>query len=278
MPRWFPPAAIAGIVLAVGIAIAVRPQSDVPMAWARFNTQDVHSLAFPDGTPDRLLFGHHGGVLESVDGGRPWHSLGAGADAMSMAPGSDGSIVIAGHLVFSASRDGGTSWAPIATDLPDLDIHGFTRDPGDPSRMWAYLASGGLWESVDDGAHFTRVRADNVVFPVATRRGNELRLLGVDQSGLAVSNDGGRRWATLSAPPITPVVALAATPDGAVIYVGGLDGLVRSGDGGQTWVWTGYRGSAFAVATTPDGRGVAVVNRATELFRSFDSGSTWPGS
>ncbi|HYN69126.1 MAG TPA: hypothetical protein VEX41_02825, partial [Candidatus Eisenbacteria bacterium] len=111
---------------------------------------------------------------------------------MAMRPAVDGSIVIAGHEVFTASRDGGQTWQPIAADLPSLDIHGFTRDPVDPDRMWAYLATGGLWESTDAGAHWTRVRDDNVLFPLAVHSDGGTRLLGVDANGLVASTDGGR--------------------------------------------------------------------------------------
>ena len=143
--------------------------------------------------------------------------------------------------------------------------------------MWAYLATGGLWESADFGAHWSEVRADNVLFPLAVRDGAVTRLLGVDATGLVTSSDGGRTWASLATPPTYPMTSLAATPDGRTLDAGTLDGLFRSDDAGQTWKATAYRGSAFAIATTPDGATVAVVNRETEFFRSPDRGSTWPG-
>jgi photosystem II stability/assembly factor-like uncharacterized protein len=278
LPRWLPIASLA-VVLAVIALVLVLPSRGPagPVAWSRLGTQDVHSLAFVGDDPEHLLFGHHGGIAETRDGGRTWSALPVRDDAMGMSAAGDGSIVIAGHLVFTASRDGGKTWAPIEADLPSLDIHGFARDPADSARMWAYLATGGLWESTDFGARWTRVREDNVVFPVAVREGSVTRLLGVDATGFVASEDGGRTWFTLGRPDTFPMTALAATPDGRVIYAGSPDALFRSGDGGRTWTETTYGGSAFAVATTADGKIVAVVSRETEFFRSTDSGTTWRG-
>lgn len=278
-PRWL--AGVVGFAVLAGvIAIAVflaAPRSTAQTAWARLGSADVHSLTFVDDDLDHLLFGHHGGLSESGDGGRTWRPLPTKADAMAMQPATDGSIVIAGHEVFTASRDGGQTWRPIAADLPSLDIHGFTRDPADPGRMWAYLATGGLWESTDAGAHWMRVRDDNVLFPLAVRGNGGTRLLGVDVNGLVASDDGGRTWAPVGTPPTYPMTALGATTDGSTLYAGSTDGLFRSDDGGRTWTRTSFSGSPFAIATSADGLTVAVVARTTEFFRSADGGRSWPG-
>lgn len=280
-PRLSKPMVALAAAAAVGLVVLAfliwRAPTSAPIAWAALGTQDAHSLAFVDDDPQRLLFGHHDGILESRDGGRTWSPLPLRDDAMSMAPASDGSIVVAGHDVFTASRDGGASWAPIPTDLPSLDIHGFTRDPVDPARMWASLAIGGLWRSSDFGATWIKVRSDNVVHPTAIGDGSGSRLLAVDANGLVASVDGGATWVTLGAPPTYPMTSLAATPDGRTIYAGALDGLFRSDDGGATWARTGFRGSAFAAATTSDGASIAVVTQQAELYRSLDHGATWPG-
>jgi photosystem II stability/assembly factor-like uncharacterized protein len=278
MPRWLPfvVAGIAVLAVVLFVMIQTRPRpAQVP--WAKLGTEDVHSLAFVDGDPQHLPFGHHGGVSQSLDGGRTWTALSVREDAMSMTPAADGSIVIAGHDVFSGSSDGGATWAPIAADLPDLDIHGFTRDPADPARMWAYLATGGLWESVNSGVNWEQVHTDNVVFPLAVSDGSVTTLLAVDATGLVASTDGGHTFTTRGEPPTYPMTGLAATMDGHTIYAGAPDGLFRSDDSGRTWTTTGYVGSAFAIATSPDGTTVAVVSRETEFFRSLDRAATWPG-
>ncbi len=270
---------VAGLAILAVLAYLVlgRGPATNPAHWARLAAQDVHSLAFVNDDTQHVLFGHHGGVLESLDGGRTWQALPVHDDAMGMRPAADGSIVIAGHEVLSGSRDGGRTWAPIVTDLPNLDIHGFARDPGDSSRMWANLATGGLWESVNFGANWTRVRDDNVLYLFAVNASGGTRLFGVDASGLSSSADGGRTWVFVGAPPAYPITSFTASADGKILYVGSLDGLYRSADDGRSWARTGYSGSAFALATSADGSIVALVSQGADFFRSPDSGGTWPG-
>lgn len=248
-----------------------------PVAWARLGTEDVHALAFVDGDPDRLLFGHHAGVLASTDGGRTWTTAPAAMDAMSVAP-SRGSIVIAGHEVFAVSEDDGRTWQDVPAELPSLDIHGFARDPADPDRMWAYPATGGLWLSADGGRRWEQVTAQNVLMPVAVRTSAGTELLGVTEQGVVRSRDDGRTWEPAGDPELYPIASLAATPDGAVLVAGGPGGLARSDDGGRTWQRLPWDEEALAVAVAEGGRTIAAVSVGTELFRSDDGGRSWPGA
>jgi len=267
----------AVVVVATALLVIMRPGSASAVPWSRLGTEDVHSLAFVGDDPNRLLFGHHGGILSSADGGQTWQPLGTRSDAMSLGPAADGSIVIAGHNVFSESHDGGRTWQDIAAVLPSLDIHGFARDPGNPARMWAYLAIGGLWESLDGGREWERVQQENILFPVAVTSPSGTRLFGVTVAGLARSDDGGRTWLQVATPELRPIASLAATADGSVILAGGPDGLARSDDGGASWSSLPFEGQPFAIAVAAGGRTIGVVTRSTEFFRSDDGGRTWPG-
>ncbi len=63
---------IVGIAAIAAVTFALRPSGPGAAAQAigRTGTADVHSLRFA-GSPEHLLFGHHHGVLESLDGGAP---------------------------------------------------------------------------------------------------------------------------------------------------------------------------------------------------------------
>lgn len=274
--------AALGLAAAGLVAVAVlRPSAAVPSGspWARLGTQDVHTLRFPGPGTETLLFGHHDGVLRSEDSGRSWAPLGFGEDAMGMATGSDGTIIVAGHLVFQESRDGGASWTAIDADLPSLDIHAFARSGRDPDRMWAYLAGGGVYESTDGGVTWSMAYEGDVIHLTALRADGVDVLLGVSPfEGLVRSMDGGRTWRGSGAPPASPVTSLAATTDGRIVILGGPDGLHRSDDGGASWRQILKAPTILAAAISDDGLTIAVVDEGTILYRSSDGGATWPGS
>jgi len=79
---WFP--VVAAVLLAVaGIAfVEWRNLREGPTPWSRLGTRDVHALAFVAKDLERLLFGHHGGLRATDDGGRTWRDLSAGSDAI----------------------------------------------------------------------------------------------------------------------------------------------------------------------------------------------------
>jgi photosystem II stability/assembly factor-like uncharacterized protein len=197
---------------------------------------------------------------------------------MSLDVGDGTTMYIAGHEVFQVSRDVGQTWSTVNADLPNLDIHGFARDPANPDRMWAYLAMGGVYESTDGGERWRLVFDGHVPFLAAVTADGATALLGLDPfTGLVKSTDGGTTWGAVSTPPTTPVVSIAATPDGRVVLLGGGDGLYRSDNGGSAWTRVLPVELPLAVAVTLDGRVIATVTRTKDFYRSDDGGATWPG-
>jgi photosystem II stability/assembly factor-like uncharacterized protein len=109
------------------------------------------------------------------------------------------------------------------------------------------------------------------------------RLLRATPDAVYQSSDEGRSWRPLPSSPMGEgrITSLATSPAGkGVIYIAGSDfGVLRSGDGGQSWE---ARNVGFpsrdvvalaAHATQPDT--VYAVVREQGVYRSQDSGKTW---
>ena len=277
--RWLPP--IAGLVaiglLAIAGYVALAGPGSAPggaTPWTTFGTRDVHSLAFVPGDNNHLFFGHHTGLLESRDGGRTWRPTGlSGADAMNVRPATGNVLQVAGHNIYLESTDGGKHWTSVPNDLPGLDLHAFTLDPADLNHAWAWSVGNGLFESIDQGRHWTPRQSGDWPVLAAVDVNGKAAVIGVSGRGLGLSRDGGQTWTSL-ADPGAQVASLAASADGNVLYAGTTAGLKRSDNAGLTWKATGFSGLALTVAMAASNT-VALVDDGTRFFRSDDGGATF---
>ncbi len=273
--------AAAAAVAVIGLAIVLnggRAAVGDATPWSTLGTGDVHALTFDPADPQHLFFGHHGGLLETNDGGRSWQGTALqGADAMNVTPPTGGFFQIAGHNVYMETNDGGQSWQNVPNDLPGLDLHAFVGDPNDASRAWAFSAGFGLFETSDKGRTWGLRQPGSWGALASFVEGGKTILVGAGSNGLARSDDGGGTWTDLRQPN-GQLASLAASADGAVLYAGTTKGVSRSTDRGQTWTQTGLETVAVTVAIDrQDSNVVAVVDDQTRFFRSADGGTTWPG-
>lgn len=270
--------AIAVIALAIVLNSGGRPAVGEATAWSTLGTQDVHSLAFDPADPQHLYFGHHGGLLETTDGGRSWQGTSLrDTDAMNVVPPAGDFFQIAGHNIYMETVDRGLTWQNVPNDLPGLDLHAFVADPADASHAWAFAVGNGLFETTDKGRTWElRQPGDWGALTAFVENGTTV-LLAVGSTGLSESADGGRTWTALGQ-PTGQVASLAASADGAVLYAGTTTGVSRSTDRGRTWTATALTTIGVTVAVHPsDPNLVAIVDDQTRFFRSTDGGATWPG-
>jgi photosystem II stability/assembly factor-like uncharacterized protein len=280
---------IAAGLLAIAIVVAFGPGGltrSQPISI--LSTSDFHALAFSPSDPSVVYFGHHNGLLRSMDGGRRWDPIveEAEIDAMGLAfpPDGSGRIMLAGHNGLQTSTDGGQTWTTVSNDLPSQDIHGFAMNPDEPNRLHAFVLARGLFTSADGGESWLRLAGDQPfdLLALASAGGNPERLyLSTALMGLFRSIDGGTTWRSVpSGPGSGPVFALAVDPQSRAAYAGAADGLYRSADGGDTWKKLSYPGkNARSVAVSPSHPGtiiaLSVEERRGLVYRSEDGGATW---
>ena len=275
----------AVVVLAVGAWLQFGRAGDAgSQALFRFQTPDVHSLAFDLTDPATLYFGSHSGLLVSHDAGLHWQAgTLTGVDAMQQAIGlgSQERRYIAGHGAFYVSTDGGQTWQSQPNNLPSLDLHTFAGSPTDPNRLYAIPAGLGLWRSTDGGATWSEgtmpdgANTQPLALAVAPNEPNTLYLARNGQ--LATSTDAGRSWQSMPGPRgIISALTLAADAH-ETLYAGTLGGAYRRGANGA---WERLpltaSGAIAALAASPaQPERLAAVDVNGRFYRSDDAGATW---
>jgi len=286
--RWL---IVAGVALVVIIGLWFvfsnrQPDNPQTRPISKLSTADFHSLAFSLTEPDTVFFGHHGGLLMSLNGGKDWESTTVNnADAMALAfPSSDPQIMyVAGHDVFFKSTNAGQTWESVGTNLPGTDIHGFAVNPANASQVYAHVVGFGIFGSQDGGSTWTLLSdsAPPSTFNLAVGEDSETLYAAAGEAGLWKSQDGGLTWKAIQNIPDRGVVAMAYVPVNEHFYVstlGDLAGLYVSDDNSQSWKPMGLNGTLLAVAVSPlDPDHIIVVNDQGEVFASRDGGISWSG-
>lgn len=277
---------LAGVTAALGMrdqwSALVGANSTVPVAIATLTTSDFHSLAFDPRDPDIVYFGHHQGVLKSVDGGKTWKPILQQGDAMSLVA-FENALIMAGHQVFMRSDSAGALWNFIGTDLPDEDIHGFAVSPSNSKTFFAFIVSYGLWRSDDTGATWKLVSkelADTVMSLAVVPGTPETLYAGTMDKGLLKSVDGGQTWKPVNTLSMKMALGLAQDPrDARIVYAGTEGGLYRSNVDGTAWTRVGLAGKDIGVVgiSRANPERILVVDAQGRVYRSDNGGATWSG-
>ena len=275
----------------------------------------VTALAIAPGDPQTIVAATIGrGINRSSDGGATWQievggTANVATNAVRFAPGS-GSRVRVGAMSFGVldSTDGGASFSPANAGLHELTVRSIAPNPLDPEEIafsFESINSGGVYASVDHGAHWVLQDLPSARYSrVAFSPTGVLHAIfagptsSTQQEGLYRRNGDGS-WSNLG-PSMGPyfesrlgaVLFSATDPD--LILLGGRDNGVagaagsiwRSTDAGATWAKV-HAGIDFDTVTdferVAGGDGNTLVAshdgqtppQVGGVLRSTDGGTTW---
>jgi photosystem II stability/assembly factor-like uncharacterized protein len=196
----------------------------------------------------------------------------------------------------SKSTDGGKSWSPAGTGLPETCVIGVSLaiDPQDTSTLYAALLGcggrrGGIWKSSDGGANWAQLAAPpsgGGFHAVAVDPQDRSTLYAWNGKGLFKSADGGASWNEAHAGGVTTLIIDPQSSATLYLITGALlpttlnafnDELLKSTDGGASW-FSSDTGLAAIRALAIDPRNTSTLYAGTTgsgVFRSADGGATW---
>jgi hypothetical protein len=192
-----------------------------------------------------------------------------------------------------ASRDGGGSWTPLATNAASAVItnrpSSIAFDPSDSMRFWesGLYNGGGVYVTTDDGAQFTQVGTvspGDLVSVDFTDPNRQTMLAGGHEmlNTLYRSTNGGSTWTNIGSNlPAGTNCTYPLVVDsqnflvGCSGYGGGASGVYRSTDGGQVWAVATTSGGESHPLSASDGSIYWVSPNGNGLARSTDHGMTW---
>ncbi len=184
------------------------------------------------------------GILRSEDGGRTWAGANAGlldltALTIVASPrfASDRLGFVGTASGLYRTRNGARSWREVETGLTEPGVQCVAISPtfAEDRLVLAGTEADGLLRSADAGATWHRPPSlvDEGVTAVA-----KPTIAAAIESGIAVSDDGGRTWRRSAGAPPGMVLSLIFVPAGeGEVLLAGLhrQGIARSADDGETW-------------------------------------------
>lgn len=209
------------------------------------------------------------------------------------------------------STDGGETWRRASTGLTcaglSQGVSSLVIDPSSPSILYA-IAVDGIYKSIDGGAAWAKILAEGMGGSVVDETGemagsvsgslvvaptSPSTLYAWTAAGLFRSDNGGTDWQHLGGASLLGVepefadyigdVPLLCGDDPNVVLASTYLGIVRSADGGRTWVKVLDRNgemradpndpsTLYMVTRVDDPAGTG---RLSAVLKSVDAGATW---
>jgi len=279
-----------------------------------FDTLDVSAFAIDPSTPQTIYTGIlptlvrlrdgrfievPGGFFKSLDGGSQWFAPTDHFTAFALVvdPGNPDAIYAAA-IDFWKTTDGGVNW--LRTPLPLRPAMEIALAPSDSNTIYLGVHSGsdvttnGIFKSGNGGEDWFE---SDEGFPRAVLQPSPT--LAIDpqdpdvgyasvsmpsnpRAGTYQTTDGGKSWSQVHA---LGRYGIAIDPkDTNTIYVGDIDGVAKSTDGGATWfVYRDGFGQDFTIVheIAIDPQNSQILYAGTDsgtgsgVFKSIDGGESW---
>jgi hypothetical protein len=197
------------------------------------------------GDPSLILGAGFGGVVRSADGGRTWARTGSatlpgpedgGIDFVTLSTDPEPVVWASGSRGVFRSADGGVSWEPWNGDLGAPGASASDRiaiDPASRARGWR-IHGLAFFATTDGGRTWSELPGPDPAgvpaYAALARDGT--RVVGTD-GGIVVRSDRG--WMTTRAGAVATDLAWGPLVDDVYAATYGA-GVLRSGDGGVTWI------------------------------------------
>ncbi|HYA16371.1 MAG TPA: hypothetical protein VEF06_02840 [Bryobacteraceae bacterium] len=203
---------------------------------------DVFSIQIDPKRPELVYASACSGVYHSTDSAGHWSKYTTPPGAfrtyfVALDPRAEGVIFAGTTEGLLRSEDGGKIWRNVSANA----VKSISFDPAVENRIFFASSTGGILVSTDGGRtlhdsnfgfvnrNFTAVAgARDVLYANIVYEGN---------GGVYKTGNLGLRWDHSAGEPQGEILIMAAVPDQpSILYAAGYRGLLRSGDGGKTWV------------------------------------------
>lgn len=283
---------LIGLVFWFGSEERPAPQSSnekTPAAAPAFH--HAHGIAVDAEDASRLYIATHEGLLTLSDTGELSFVGETRDDLMGFSTHrsesrtffSSGHPKRGGNIGFQKTTDGGMTWETLSLGLDGpVDFHSMTVSQANSNIVYGHY-KGKLQRSVDGGKTFEYAKGAVMPISLATDAGRENVVFAATQSGVAISEDAGESWRSLSVELDGGVVTtFALAPHGdnrALVFAERLGGMGKSTDGGKTWEKVPETFNNEIVQYLSFSKGThGVVYALTDknsVYKSIDSGDTW---
>jgi photosystem II stability/assembly factor-like uncharacterized protein len=188
------------------------------------------------------------------------------------------------NLRLYRTTNGGDTWSRLVQLTPFFANYGPMQfDPANPNRIYAMARDSGLWRSTDGGDTFVNISpfvpdGANYASGLAISADGNTIYYSTDGQRFFRSTDGGASFSERTAMPAVGSRLVVDPANSSVVYAGRLSQLLKTQNGGDTWLQLTLPSGSNDFAVTPGSPNILWANTSSGVYSKPDDGSPWPSS